>query len=450
MFISSKKEPTLLLMGDLLCFFVSLWLALFIRYFRVPSVDILNEHIPAFAILFVVWIFVFFITGLYEKHTLIFKNRLQRKIFNVQFANSIVAVIFFYLIPYFGISPKTNLFIYIIISFALVLLWRRYGVAILDETKAQKGLIIGSGEEVKEVINEVNNNRRYNIEFVDFIDLEEPVKNIKEKIGVLIKNKDVSVIIINLEDKKVELMFPYMYKLIFSGIKFADTSKVYEEIFDRIPLALIKYDWFLENVSKSQRAVYDFLKRTMDVFVSLLFGSASLIIYPFVMLAIKIDSVGPIFICQNRVGRSEKNIKIYKFRTMFFDDAGKRCLDTSKINGITKVGNFLRKTRIDELPQLWNVLKGDLSLIGPRPEIPEIAGVYDKEISFYNVRHLIKPGLSGWAQLYQEAPPKFKPQTDQTRIKLSYDLYYIKNRSLFLDFKIALKTIKVLFSKSGV
>ena len=117
---------------------------------------------------------------------------------------------------------------------------------------------------------------------------------------------------------------------------------------------------------------------------------------------------------------------------------------------ITRVGKFLRKLRIDELPQLLNVLRGDLSLIGPRPELPELVRVYEKEIPYYNIRHLIKPGLSGWAQLYHENHPHYRANVSETKVKLSYDLYYIKNRSFFLDLKIALKTIKVLLSRSGV
>jgi lipopolysaccharide/colanic/teichoic acid biosynthesis glycosyltransferase len=105
---------------------------------------------------------------------------------------------------------------------------------------------------------------------------------------------------------------------------------------------------------------------------------------------------------------------------------------------------------MDELPQLWNVLKGDLSIIGPRPEIPSLVRHYEKEIPYYNVRHLIKPGLSGWAQLYHKEPPKFLPQIEETRGKLAFDLYYIKNRSLVLDLKISLKTLKVIFSTNGV
>ena len=133
---------------------------------------------------------------------------------------------------------------------------------------------------------------------------------------------------------------------------------------------------------------------------------------------------------------------------MSIDDGGVG--EKNRKSEVTKVGKFLRVSRIDELPQLWNVFLGDISLIGPRPELPNLVKLYKKEISFYNVRHLIKPGLSGWAQLCQKNPPKFSTDYGETKVKLSYDLFYIKNRSFLLDLKIALKTVKILLSRSGV
>ena len=223
--------------------------------------------------------------------------------------------------------------------------------------------------------------------------------------------------------------------------------KVYEDIFDRVPLSLVRYNWFLENISTESRVTYDILKRMMDVALSFVGGIISLIFYPFVFLAIKIDDGGSIYFEQKRVGKNNKIIRTLKFRSMteHREEDG-----MAKEATVTRVGNFLRKTRIDELPQLWSVLKGDLSMIGPRPEIPALVKHYESEISYYNVRHLLKPGLSGWAQLYHTDPPKINADAEKTRRKLSYDLYYIKNRSFMLDLKIALKTLKALLSRSGV
>ncbi len=216
-------------------------------------------------------------------------------------------------------------------------------------------------------------------------------------------------------------------------------------MFDRVPLSLVNDTWFLENVSSTTKGVFDIFKRAMDVVLSVVGGIFSLIFYPFVYVAIKFDDKGPIFITQERIGKNNKIIKIKKFRSMMMDDGGK--FDATK-NRETRVGSFLRKTRIDELPQIWSVLKGDVSVIGPRPELPYLVGVYQKDIPYFDMRHIIKPGLSGWAQIYGRHAHHGVGKAE-TADKLAHDLYYIKNRSIFLDVKIALQTFKVLLSFVG-
>jgi lipopolysaccharide/colanic/teichoic acid biosynthesis glycosyltransferase len=225
--------------------------------------------------------------------------------------------------------------------------------------------------------------------------------------------------------------------------------QMYEDIFDRTPLSLFRDDHFLSNNSFSPQLAYDIFRRFMDLTVSVILGILSLIFYPFVFVAIKLDDGGPIFIKQERVGKNNQLITIVKFRTMQREDKGEEVLSKSD-NKITSVGSILRKTRIDEFPQLWNIFKGDLSLIGPRPELPGLAERYNEEIPYYNLRHLIEPGLSGWAQIYHDKHPHHGTDTEETKVKLSYDLYYIANRSILLDLKIALRTIMTLLSRSGV
>jgi len=438
MTISGKKETLALFIGDILLLYASLWLALTVREWGAVSKYSWGLHFWPFTIIIGVWLLVFFIAGLYEKHTLILKSRLPSTVFNAQVANSFIAVLFFYFIPYFGIAPKTNLFIYLIISFALILLWRIYGDRFLHPSVKQKGIIVGSGEEMKELLEEVNNNPRYGLEFISSIDLNKiEGMDFQDEILSRVYSEEVQIIAIDLKSGLVEPILPHLYNLIFSRVKFIDMYKVYEDIFDRIPLSLVRYNWFLENISTESRVTYDILKRVMDVVLSFIGGVISLVFYPFVFLAIKIEDRGSIFFAQERVGKNNKIIKVRKFRTMVN-------------NKVTRVGKWLRKTRIDELPQLWNVVSGDMSMIGPRPEIPALVKHYESEISYYNIRHLLKPGLSGWAQLYHTDPPKINADDEKTRRKLSYDLYYIKNRSFMLDLKIALKTIKALLSRSGV
>ncbi len=445
----TKREALVLFIGDIFFFIFSLWMSLYIRSFKVPSADFFWLHLLPFSILFCVWVVIFFIAGLYEKHTLILKGKLPSLIFNAQVVNSIAAIIFFYTLPIFGIAPKTTLFIYLLISFVFILLWRLYGQRVFSGTEREQAILIGSGKEMKELLEEVNVHGNYGLHFTSSVDLDDLDSiDIQEEIIKPVYSNGTRIVAIDFSSEKVSPLLPHLYNLIFSQVRFIDSHRIYEDIFNRIPLSLVTYSWFLENISVSPKFTYDFLKRLMDIVTSVVLGIVSLPFYPIIALFIKLDDGGKVFIFQERVGQSNHRIKIIKFRTMSIDDGGEG--DEGRRTKVTRLGSLLRATRIDELPQLWNVFVGDLSLIGPRPELPNLVKLYEKEISFYNVRHLIKPGLSGWAQLYQVNPPKFSTDYVETKVKLSYDLFYIKNRSFWLDIKIALKTIKKLLSKSGV
>ncbi len=444
-----RKESFLLLVGDFLAFLISLWLALFLRNLGVPSEELFLVHLVPFAMLFVVWILVFYIAGLYEKHTVILKSKLPSVLANTQLVNSALAVIFFYLIPFFGITPKTILFIYLFVSFILILVWRIYGYFVIGRGRPNNAVLIGSGDEMKELYEEVNGNPIYNLTFISSVDLNRAdEKGFWDEIVSYIYSENVSIIAIDLASKNVAPVLPHLYNLIFSKISFIDMNKIYEDIFDRVPISLLKYNWFLENISTTPRVVYDTLKRLMDVTVSFFLLIITLPLYPFIILAIKLEDGKNAFSHQDRVGQNNQSIRILKFRTMLFDDNGD-WQNQGQINKVTRAGNFLRKTRLDELPQLWNVLVGELSLIGPRPEFPEAVKHYNQEVPYYNVRHLIKPGLSGWAQIYHDEHAHHEVDTFETKNKLSYDLYYIKNRSFLLDVKIALRTLKTLASIAG-
>jgi lipopolysaccharide/colanic/teichoic acid biosynthesis glycosyltransferase len=168
--------------------------------------------------------------------------------------------------------------------------------------------------------------------------------------------------------------------------------------------------------------------------------------FPFVVLAVKLSSKGPIFFRQTRVGMGGRNFDVIKFRTMFTDaEAGGAKWATKNDPRVTKVGMFLRKTRIDEIPQLWNVLRGDMGFVGPRPERPEFVAWLSQELPFYYLRTLIRPGLTGWAQVRYG----YGATLAETKEKLEYDLYYIKHMSLGLDLLIMFETIKTILRRRG-
>ncbi len=441
MSLTPKREYFVLLLGDVVCLVAALWLALFLRSLEMPSMELFFEHVYPFSFLFAAWIAVFYISGLYGKHTLYFKARLPSLLLRAQFANAGLAALFFYLIPFFTIAPKTILILAVILSFLFVLLWRTKAVPRLGFRRRARAILIGTGEEKEALLREVRGNARYPFTIIFSINPDKlPGVNFEQDILEKVYEEKISVIILDFGNEKIDSLLPHFYNLLFSGMRFLDANTVYEDIFDRVPVGTLGHTWVLKNISGNSRKTYDALKRGMDIAVSSLLGAFSLVLFPFVYTAIKLNDGGPVFITQERVGKGNRKMRIYKFRTM-------------KQNGqeeITRVGNFFRKSRIDELPQLFNVLRGDLSLIGPRPELPYLAKLYEEKIPYYNLRHLIKPGLSGWAQIHMEKPPKFEVGYDETKEKLSYDLYYIKRHSFLLDIKIALFTIKTLLSRSGV
>jgi exopolysaccharide biosynthesis polyprenyl glycosylphosphotransferase len=447
MLVSSKKESFILFLGDIAALALSLFLALVIRYGGQFSASTFINHVIPFSYLFAVSILVYFVAGLYDKHTLVLTRRIPQTLVNVQIVNAIIAVAFFYFIPYFDINPKTFLFIYLLLALVFTSLWRISYLSLFRSKKKQPALLIGEGNDVSELFNEINNNSRYGIQFVEWS------KKADTSIVSMIKAKNITLVAADFNDPSVRASMPELYRLIFSGIEFFDIRDLYEDIFDRVALSRIDDAWCLEHMSSSSKTVFDFIKRTIDVVVSGLLAVVSLLVYPFVYIAIKMDDGGVIFSYQTRVGERDKPVSIMKFRTMSVanDDGkwGKASGKEARPNVITRVGSILRKSRIDELPQLWNVLKGDISLIGPRPEFPDPVALYSAQIPYYNLRHIVKPGLSGWAQIYHEKHPHHGIDTQETANKLSYDLYYIKNRSFLLDMKIALRTMKVLLSFAG-
>lgn len=440
----------ILLAGDILVFIVALWLALSLRHFMVPEKEVFLLHLIPFSILFVLWVGVFFLAGLYGKHTRLFRSKLPTTILFTQTINVSLAALFFFLIPAFGIAPKTILVLYLIVSFALIYIWRVLVFARLRSARRLKGVLVASGPDILALAKEIEHDRRYPFEFSHVIDTAsaKPHEIIRDACRVATED-NVTFLVVDFSDKSLAHALPILYDAAFQKKNFAliDAMDLYQEVFDRVPLSLVHYEWVLASSGSSQ--IYDFLKRVMDIVGAIVIGIISLLIYPFVALAIKLDDGGSVFITQNRIGRYQNNIRVVKFRSMSGNDMGDYGANGKTSLTVTKVGKWLRNLRIDELPQLWNVLKGDLSLVGPRPELPALAGGYSARIPYYNARHLINPGLTGWAQLHHDRDPHHGADIAETKNKLSYDLYYLKHRSLLLDLYIILQTIRIVLTARG-
>ena len=217
----------------------------------------------------------------------------------------------------------------------------------------------------------------------------------------------------------------------------------------RVPIHHLESDWIIRSFTDQARAsgMYLLVKRLIDIIGGLAGLTLFFIFCPFTALAILIDSGLPIFYSQPRLGQGGKIFKIYKFRTMHQDaEANGEIRPTEKNDPrVTRVGNFLRKIRLDELPQFWNILRGEMSLVGPRAERPELVQSFQKNVPFYRARLLAKPGLTGWAQINYG----YVATVHDTEVKIEYDLYYIKHRSLIMDINIILRTITTVLRGSG-
>lgn len=441
MIIRHTPGRILLLLADCFILFGSLYLALTLRNGETPDTELFTSFIQPFLLIILVSISIFYSYGLYDKPSLRLIRELSKRIFTSQILAALSAVILFYILPTLGIAPKTILLLYVGISSALMSLWRHYAYSIVLRYKKQKSIIIGSGEAFKTLVEELTRNPHTGITLISAIDVD--TYDMTKVVNVLKTTKPNSVII-DMRDERIKPYFGHFYSEVFEGSAVLDIVDVYEDVFDMVPLKLINQEWVFRYVSVSHR--YNGFKRFVDLFISVPAFIISLFVYPFVYVAIKLEDNGPLFFNHNRVGKHGKIIPIYKFRTM----EDKPTNETNETKKISRVGGFLRKTRIDELPQLLNVIRGDVSLVGPRPEAPSLVDEYSKTIPFYNMRHVVRPGLSGWAQVQQFGAPKFGVDVQQTSTKLAYDLYYLEHSSLMLDIAIILRTFKVLLSKSGV
>jgi sugar transferase (PEP-CTERM system associated) len=231
------------------------------------------------------------------------------------------------------------------------------------------------------------------------------------------------------------------------GIPITDLSAFYEKVRGEVPIDSLKASWLIYGSGFEQGSVRTFIKRAFDLLVSLVLFVATAPVMLVTALAIKLESPGPVIFRQVRVGRAGRPFTVLKFRSMRADAEkdGVARWATAGDARVTAVGRIIRKLRIDELPQLINVLRGEMSFVGPRPERPEFVAGLKEQIPFYDLRHSVKPGLTGWAQVRY----CYGASVEDARTKLQFDLYYVKNHSLFLDILVLFETVRVILFREG-
>ncbi len=260
-------------------------------------------------------------------------------------------------------------------------------------------------------------------------------------------SRGIDRIVVAMEERRGKLPVDLLLSLKNRGVQIQDGNDAYESITGKVPIESIRLSWLLFSPGCCASRLFLFYKRTASLMISIVGLLLSLPLLPFIILAIKLSSPGQILYRQSRVGLDGKVFSCYKFRTMQSDaeaDSGPTWAKDDDPR-ITRVGRFFRKTRMDEIPQLWNVLRGDMSLVGPRPERPEFVNALNQTIPFYHLRHSVRPGITGWAQILY----RYGSSVEDAKEKLRYDLYYIKNLSAGLDLLIFFSTIKIILLGRG-
>jgi len=429
----------LLFLGDITILYLSLLGTVFFGFWVKFDWEILAGHLLPFSILYFFWLIIFYIFGLYDLGAIRIRVVLYPKILGAILCGLGVGMIFFYLVPLFGITPKTNLLLNVLIFGVLFLIWRKLFGLLFSSRFFNNVAILGKDlSKIKALAKEIAARPylgyRLTATFNDGKDLLAKIR--EKKINALIVAEDFETDFDLLEN---------LYQCLEARIIFLDWSQAYELFCEKIPTTFLQKKWFLENLREGERRFYDKIKRGQDLFLATILTTLSTPFWPLIALLIKLGDGGPVMYRQERIGKDRKPFFLFKFRSMKIGAEEKTGPVWAKKEDprITKVGKFLRNIHLDELPQMINVLKGDISLVGPRPERPEFVEQLEKEIPHYHVRHLIKPGFTGWAQI------KFRYGRSimDSQEKFQYDLYYLKNRSLVLDLGILLKTFQLLFKK---
>jgi exopolysaccharide biosynthesis polyprenyl glycosylphosphotransferase len=329
----------------------------------------------------------------------------------------------------------------------MIYAWRRLFLnRIISSKSLNHALVIGQSPLAESLKYEIETRPQlgYKLLIIDSLPINLKDYCLEKKINILIVSQEARN---NVEFSKK------IFDCLSLGIDVYNLNGFYEQITNKIPVEYIDYSWFLENLSENSKTITDGATRIFDIVLSLVGLAISLPFWPFIILGIKINSKGPIFIRQKRVGKNGEIFPFKKFRSMIAnapdgsaEGASGPVWASVDDNRVTKFGRIIRKTRIDELPQLLNILKGEMSFVGPRPERPEFTEILTKEIPFYEGRFLVKPGLTGWAQL---KGPSYGGSKEESLEKLKYDLYYIKHRSFTLDLSIILKTLRLVVGGKG-
>jgi len=459
--LTINERKVMLCLGDFcvacLAGFLALWFWSFTR-----AKSFLGD-LQAFwgAVLFIstVWILLMWAFDLYTPGLTTKTNRVAQRFLGVSIASLTIYLMLFFLAPR-DLLPRLPVLYFVVVAFGAGVAWRlKYAPSIASSAFQQRLLIIGAGWAGRALAQAMLDRKLADFEIVGFVDddlflqkpkvLGFPVLGSVSNTLEIAKQHQVNTIVYSITHQLRVGIFKILLDCQSSGIPIVQMPTLYEALTERVPVQHVANDWLLPaGLAGGQISLsYRLFVMIIDYLFCLLGGIFLIVFGPLLAALIKLDSEGPVFYAQNRVGQGGRLFKLAKFRSMIVNAEQENGPQWATDNDprITRVGKVLRRMRLDELPQIINILRGEIHLIGPRPERPEFYAELEREIPFYSVRLAVKPGLTGWAQIKY----RYGSSVEETLVKLQYDLYYIKNRSPLLDLKILLRTIWKILSFSG-
>jgi sugar transferase (PEP-CTERM system associated) len=372
-------------------------------------------------------------------------------------AASILLAALYFAIP--GLMIGDGIFVSALFVFVVGILgWRLLFNSVTRSLHLEERiLVVGTGESARKVTRQILDQKDFAYRVIGFID--EDARRIGERIvnpGIigtpsdiprLIAEHQIDRIIVGLADRRGKFPIDELLKAKISGVRVEDATTTYERVTGKILIDDLRPSWLIFSDGFRVSRLTRWMKRGIDLTLSV---ALAIVAAPFMLLtavAVALESGVPVLYCQERVGEGGRTFTLYKFRSMRIDaeKGGQPVWATDGDERVTPVGRFIRATRLDELPQLWNVLRGDMSFVGPRPERPFFVAELSRAIPFYQQRHAVKPGITGWAQVKYRYGSSIEDATE----KLRYDLYYIKHLSIFFDLTIVFDTVKVVLFRKG-
>jgi len=460
--LRSGERKRILLVGDLVSAVLALLISLYFwgqTDWLDFSWDFLSQRIPFwYYLLPILWVII--MIDMYDLHR---ATHIRETLKGVATAAGLALLM--YMVIFFlsetNSLPRRGIAVFILATTILTFLWRFVYIRIFTAPAfMHRALIVGAGNAGIAFSRVYHEMKSSSLHIVGYID-DDPLKNKETVEGLPVLGKGQELLDVIDQYQITDVIFAItgtlnteLFQILLlaaeKGVEISSVPILYEDLFGRVPIFILQSDWILRSFIDQTHTTgfYESMKRLIDIFVSLVGLAAFLITFPLIAFMILIDGGTPIFFRQSRVGINGKPYKILKYRTMV-QDAEKDGIARSSFahdDRITGVGKILRKSHMDELPQILNILKGEMSIVGPRSEQIELVSQYQDEIPFYRARLFVRPGLTGWAQINQT----YASNAAENAKKLEYDLYYIKHRSLTLDFTIILRTVGAVIGFRGL